>query len=100
MRFDTPVIFVRETGDVYNYNTGDYTAGKEETKLVYADVTDAKAETVRLLFGEIPQGMLVVRIKGRHDEPFGILRIGDRDYRVEYKRTLRRLQVFYVVEVV
>jgi hypothetical protein len=99
MRFDTPIYFQLSERGAYDAKSGDY--GKDvvtETKL-YADVTDAGVETINLVYGELRQGVKVVRLQTHYNDVFGRIRIGSRVYRVDLERRLRNKHVFVVSEV-
>lgn len=99
MRFDTPVFLQRiQTGE-YDTATGDYNQDTITEVKQYASVTSSGVDTLNLIYGELKQGSLTVRLQNHYDKPFDRLRIGDRLYRVDMSRMLRRKQVFVVSEV-
>ena len=99
MRFDTRIAFVKAASGEYNEETGDWE--DEEAIMTYdwADVTQTGEETLRLIYGEIREGVLTVRIQGRHRDPFDYILIGGKKYHVDRRRPLRRMDVFVVSEV-
>ena len=99
MRFDTEVCFVKEYSGAYNTETGDYEEGVARKEYNLANVTDASETTMQLVYGKIKQGALVIRIQGERPEPFDYIKIGDRKYRADSTRELRRLSTFVVSEV-
>lgn len=99
MRSNTSVFFRSLTPGEYDYTTGNYDPDTPVETLRYAAVTDAKQETVRLLYGELRQGVLIVRLQDHYDTPFADLRIGDKIYKVDYSRKLEHKHIFYVTEV-
>lgn len=99
MRFAKPVYFQKHTAGTYNEETGNYDgATVEETKL-YASVTCSGAETMNLIYGEIRQESLTIRLLTHYDEPFDRIRVDDKVYRVDMQRRLRDKHVFVVSEV-
>lgn len=99
MRFDTPVYFQSaEKGD-YNAKKGDYSPDTVKEEKRYASVTNAGVETLRLVYGELKQGCLTIRLQAPYSLPFDTIRVGAKVYRVDMSRTLRRKQVFIVSEV-
>jgi hypothetical protein len=100
MRFDTPIYFQRviEEGS-YNPETGNQDEDTVTEEGVYADVTESRTETLNLVYGEIKQGCLTVRLQNIYRKPFSRIRIGDKLYRVDYSRKLRTKQIFVVSEV-
>lgn len=99
MRFDTAVFFQRITQGEYNANTGDYSEDTIKEYKRFASVTNSKIDTLRLVYGEIKQGSLTVRIQNHFKEPFDRLRIGEKLYKVDYSRQLALKQIFVVSEV-
>ena len=99
MRFDTKICFVKETAGDYNAETGDYGEGSSHKIYKLANVTDASTETMQLVYGHIKQSALVIRIQGHMLDPFDYIKIGDKRYRVDMSRQLRRVSTFTVSEV-
>lgn len=99
MRFDTPIYFQRIVPGEYDASTGDY--GEDVTKEVqrWASVTSSGAETLNLVYGELKQGSLTIRLQSHYTEPFDQIRIGEKVYRVDMTRKLRSKQTFVVSEV-
>lgn len=99
MRFDTPVFFqTMETG-AYNPETGDYAPDTTIEEKRYASVTNTGTDTLNLVYGEIKQNSLVIRLQTPVFDPFDRIRIGDKVYRVDMSRKLRNFQTFVVSEV-
>lgn len=99
MRYDKPIYFQRVTPGEYNESTGNYGDDTVEEVKRYADVTDAGAETLNLIYGEIRQGIYTIRLQAHYNEPFDNIRIGQKTYRSDFERKLRRGHVFVVSEV-
>ena len=99
MRFDKPIFFQSITRGEYDDTTGDYLPDTVKETKKYADITDAGVETLRLIYGELKQGVLTVRIQNHIDEPFDKIRIGRKLYNVDFMRVLSTKQVFVVSEV-
>ena len=99
MRFDKPVFFETVKPGAYDPTTGDYADETIEAIKQYADITNAGAETLKLIYGTIKQGVLVVRIKGHHKQPFDRIRIDGKIYRVDFERKLPDKHVFIASEV-
>ena len=63
MRFDIPIYLQNIQPGAYNPETGNHEQETvTETKL-YASVTNAGTETLNLVYGELRQGCLTVRIQ-------------------------------------
>ena len=99
MRFDTPIYFQTVEKGAYNHDTGDYDADTITEDEVYASVTDSRAETLNLVYGELKQGCFTVRLQNIYRKPFAYIRIGEKRYRVDYSRKLRLKHIFVVSEV-
>ena len=96
MRYDTPVYFRRYGERGYNKATGNYEDAQPIEVMRYADVTDAGAETLNLIYGELKQGCKTIRLQRGYMEPFSEIRIGEKKYRVDF---IRWNKVFVVSEV-
>lgn len=98
MRFDTPIYF-QTVANVYDETSGNYyeSVASEEKRL--ASVTDTGDETLNLIFGEIRQGVKTVRLLNHYEKPFDRVRIGEKVYRVDKARNLRRMHTLIVSEV-
>jgi len=99
MRYDTPVYFQKIKPGEYNKQTGDYDDDTVIEVQKYADVTSAGIETLKLVYGDIKQGSLVIRLQNQYKEPFDYIRVGDKRYKKDFERPLRVKQIFIVSEV-
>lgn len=99
MRFDTPIYFRRVIAGAYDADSGDYASDDVEEVKRFASVTNSGTDTMRLIYGELKQGAVTVRIQGRYIEPFDSIRIGERIYKADMVRELPRLQTFVLSEV-
>lgn len=99
MRYDTPIYFQRVTSGAYIAETGDYEADKVTETLCYASVTDSGEDIMRLIYGELKQDSLIVRLQNHYTAPFDRVRIGDKLYHVDFARKLRTKHSFIVSEV-
>ena len=98
MRFNTPIYFQTVTAK-YDASTGDY--GEDEIAEVkrYASVTSAGDEVLKLMYGELKQGCLVIRLQNQYKAPFDRIRIGDKLYSTDKTRQLSVKHIFIVSEV-
>lgn len=99
MRFNTPIYFQTITPGAYNAASGDYGEDKITEVKRYASVTSAGDEVLRLMYGELKQGCLVVRLQNHYTEPFNRIRIGDKLYSTDKTRQLSVKHIFIVSEV-
>lgn len=86
MRYDTPVFFQRIEAGAYNPDTGNYEADAVHEARKWSNVTDSGVETLHLLYGELRQGILTIRLQRPYTESFGRIRIGSRTYKVDFSR--------------
>ena len=98
MRFDKPVYFQTIKSE-YITSTGDYGISTVTEEMRWASVTDVGADTLRLIYGELKQGCLTIRLQNAYEKPFDRIRIGDKFYKVDRVRQLRTKQTFVVSEV-
>lgn len=96
MRYDTPVYFQTVNPGEYNENTGNYNDDVITEFKKYADITDSGVETLKLIYGELKQGSLTIRLQQPYKQAFNRIRIGDKLYNVDFAR---RQKVFVVSEV-
>lgn len=89
MRFDTPVYFQRITPGEYDAATGNYRADIIVEEKRFASITNTGEETLNLVYGELRQGVVTVRLQTHYSRPFDRLRIGDKVYRCDRARPLR-----------
>ena len=99
MRFDTPIYFQRITAGAYDALTGNYGEDTIAEEKRYASVTSAGINTLNLVYGEIKQGALTIRLQMPYESPFDRIRIGEKLYRVDMSRNLRTKQTFVISEV-
>ncbi len=99
MRFDTPVYFQTVKQGAYDEVTGNYGAPTITEEKRYASVTHTGTETLNLIYGELKQGSLTVRLQNYYAKPFDRLRIGEKVYRVDRARPLRLKYTLIVSEV-
>lgn len=83
----------------YDPYTGDYGADEPVEEMRFASVTNTGTDTIRLVYGELKQNSLTLRLQTPHEEAFDSIRIGEKTYRVDRSRRLRRMQTFIVSEV-
>ena len=99
MRFDTPIYLQSVKQGDYDESTGNYKEDIITEDNIYASVTDSRTELLKLIYGEIKQGCVTVRLQNHYNKPFNRIRIGDVIYSVDYSRKLRNKHVFVASEV-
>lgn len=99
MRYDTPVYFQKIIPGEYDKATGDYADDIVEEVEKHASVMDTGTEMMRLVYGSIRQGSLVIQLQNHYTVPFDRIRVGQKIYQVDNRRNLRTKQIFVVSEV-
>lgn len=99
MRCDTPVYFQIITHGDYDEKTGDYGPDTIVEEKRFASVTNTGIDTIHLVYGELKQGVVTVRLLNHYRKPFDRLRIGDTVYSVDRIRMLRTKQTLICSEV-
>lgn len=99
MRYDTPVYFQRIIPGKYDTSTGNYAPDDVTEERRYASVTNSGIETINLVYGELKQGSLTIRLQNHYIEPYDRIRIGKKIYRVDMSRPLRVGHSFVISEV-
>lgn len=98
MRYDQRIYFVKEGEDEYDYATGDYVTTEPTKHEVWANVSDTGTERMQLIYGNLKQGAITVRIVGKYDKEFDYIQVGDKKYNVDAFRTFRNDQAFNLSE--
>ena len=98
VRYDTPVYFQKITPGEYDPSTGNYGDDAVEETLRYASVMDTGAELLKLVYDGPKQGSLTIHIQNHYSEPFNLIRVGEKLYRVDFSRKLRTKHTFVVSE--
>lgn len=86
MRYDKPIYFQRVNPGEYNPETGDYDEGEITEVKKYASVTDSGIETVQLIYGNLKQAAVTIRLQRAYEECFDYIRIGEKRYKVDFER--------------
>src|SRR5699024_6448142 len=98
MRYSVPIYFVMETEPVYDYETGDYIDGQPIKDEMWANVSDTGTERMQLIYGNLKQGAITVRIVGKYDKEFDYIEVEGKKYNVDAFRTFRNDQAFNLSE--
>lgn len=99
MRYDTPVYFQQVTPGEYDASTGNYADDTITEARAYADVTNTGESVLQLIYGDLRQDSLTIRLQNHYKLAFDRIRIGEKVYRVDFSRRLRTKHVFVVSEV-
>lgn len=96
MRYNIPVYFqhIKSEFDSTTGNTGISILSEDRRN---AAITDTGTDTLQLLYGNIKQRALTIRLQRPYDAAFDRIRIGDKLYRADRSRLSNR--VFIASEV-
>lgn len=101
MRYDKVISLYSDDRGLYNQETGDYEGdGGMYIDHTIASVNDASDQTVKLVYGEMREGVLMVQIP-YHIDGLGVdyIEYKGKKYRIDRKRNLRFKTTFIVSEV-
>ena len=99
MRYITPIFFQRVEPGGYNADTGDYDRDIVIESMQYADITDSSDRAVEMIYGELREGTLTVRLERPYTAPFDYIRIGNKRYKADMKRSTFQKMALVVSEV-
>jgi hypothetical protein len=99
MRYDTPVYFQLVKKGEYDITTGNYGEPTVTEVKKYASVTDTGTETLKLIYGDIKQRSLTIRLQQPYNLPFNRICIGGKHYKPDMERRHRNSHIFVVSEV-
>lgn len=99
MRYDTPIYFQKISQGDYDASTGNYGVDivKETERL--ADISGVDTNALSLIYGNIKQDAVVIRLQNHYNEPFDRIRIGKKVFCVDFSRKLHTKHVFVASEV-
>lgn len=99
MRYDTPVYFQLIKQGVYDPKTGDYADDEPVETKIFADVTDTGSDVKQILYGDIKRNSKTIRLQQHYKKTYNRIRIGSKQYGVDFERELRTKHVLVVSEV-
>lgn len=101
MRYDKAITPCEENRGLYNEDTGDYDdVGDTYNEPIIASVCDASDQTVKLVYGEIREGVLMIHVPTNDvDLKTDYILYKGKKYRIDKRRNLRFKTTFIVSEV-
>lgn len=101
MRYDKVITPCEENRGLYNEDTGDYDdASDTYNEPIIASVCDASDQTVKLVYGEIREGVLMIHVPTNDiDVKTDYIMYKGKKYRIDKRRNLRFKTTFIVSEV-
>lgn len=98
MRFDKKITFVTQKDGNYNPYKGEYGAPIRIETIKRANVTDLGADRSVKLFGDILEGVKVIRLLRPFNKSWDYVKIDGFTYVISKKRDLRQKDTFIVKE--
>lgn len=98
MRYTTAVFFQKVEPGEFNTETHNYGEDKITETKRYASDSDSGLETLKLVFGDIKQGSLIIRLQRPYEEAFDRVRIGDKIYTASMAKLKKRVFVLSEVQ--
>ena len=86
MRYDKPIYFQRIIPGAYDPDTGNYADDEITETKVFANVTETGVETLKLIYGDLTQGSVTIKLLQHYEKPFDRIRIGHRFYSVDFQK--------------
>lgn len=101
MRYNKPIYFQSKKKGEYDPTTGNYGPETCEEAKRYAAITDTGTETLKLIYGDIKQRALTIRLQRPYEAAFDCIRIGEDESAKYYRVDMAKLhnRVFIVSEV-
>ena len=101
MRDDKVITPCEENRGLYNEDTGDYDdVGDIYNEPIIASVCDASDQTVKLVYGEMREGVLMIHVPTNDiDVKTDYIMYKGKKYRIDKRRNLRIKTTFIVSEV-
>lgn len=101
MRYDKVITPCEENRGLYNEDTGNYDdVGDTYNEPIIASVCDASDQTVKLVYGEIREGVLMIHVPTNDiDIKTDYIMYKGKKYRIDKRRNLRFKTTFIVSEV-
>lgn len=86
MRYNIPIFFQRKEPGAFDEATHNYNADTVTEEKRYASVTITGTDTLQLVYGNIKQQSLTIRLLRPYKKPFNNIRIGSKIYAVDFSR--------------
>lgn len=97
MRYDKPVMLIKQGESAYDFDTGDYSDTEPVYHKHWANISDAGLDERQAIFGGVDVQGLVVRF--RHRLPaFDTLELNGEEYNVKTVKRHRNKTVLFVSE--
>ena len=86
MRYDKPLYFVSNVGKHYDAELGEWVHGETSRVKKFANITAMSANRQQVIFGDVSNKRLVVRLQRIYRKPYDLLEIDGKSYQVDNDR--------------
>lgn len=86
MRYDTPVIFVKDTGKRYDPDSGEWIKGEPVRVKKYANVTHMGVERQQAVFGDVRADRFILRLQRVYRQPYDFIELDGKRCAVDTER--------------
>ena len=83
MRYDKPLYFVSNVDKHYDAELGEWVQGQTSRVKKYGNITAMSANRQQVIFGDVSNKRLVVRLQRVYREPYDLLEIDGKSYQVD-----------------
>lgn len=83
MRYDKPIYFVSNVDKHYDAELGEWVQGQTSRVKKFANVTAMSANRQQVIFGDVSNKRIVVRLQRVYREPYDLLEIDGKSYQVD-----------------
>ena len=83
MRYNKPFYFVSNVGKHYDAELGEWVHGETSRVKKFADITAMSANRQQVIFGDVSNKRLIVRLQRVYREPYDLLEIDGKSYQVD-----------------
>ncbi|CEN29141.1 hypothetical protein [Pseudolactococcus piscium] len=85
MRYDKPIYFVSNVGKHYDVELGEWVQGQTSRIKKFANITAMSENRQQVIFGDVSNKRLIVRLQRVYREPYDLLEIDGKSYQVDNK---------------
>ena len=83
MRYDKPIYFVSNVDKHYDAELGEWVHGQTSRVKKFANITAMSANRQQVIFGDVSNKRLIVRLQRVYSEPYDLLEIDGKSYQVD-----------------
>ena len=83
MRYDKPLYFVSNVDKHYDAELGEWVQGQTSRVKKYGNITSMNANRQQVIFGDVSNKRLIVRLQRVYREPYDLLEIDGKSYQVD-----------------